>query len=190
MSDKRPDPQRLDLRAFTRDAGSLQGELPLAALQRLAPSLLTPEGDDADPIDPAATRVAWRAAGEQRPVRGGEPELWLHLQAGATVRLECQRCLQPMVQALSVDRHLRFVDGEDQAARLDEDSDDDVLALPPSLDLHALIEDELILALPLVPRHEACSQPLPMSAADAGADEEAPHAFAALARLRPTGSVN
>jgi uncharacterized protein len=184
MSDKRPDPLRLDVRAFTRDAGTLHGELPLASLQRLAPSLL------ADADGGTAAPVAWRADGEQRPVRAGEPERWLHLQASAAVVLECQRCLQPMAQSLQVDRRLRFVEGEDEAARLDEECDDDVLALPPSLDLVALIEDELILALPLVPRHEACPHALPMSSADDGADAEAPHAFAALAQLRRPGPVN
>jgi uncharacterized protein len=184
MSDKRPDPKRLDLRVFSRDAGTLQGEAPLALLQRLAPSLLPPgTGEVASP-------VCWRVDGAMRPVRGGEPELWLHVTARAAVVLECQRCLQPMAQVLQVDRHLRFVDGEDEAARLDENSDDDVLALPPSLDLPALIEDELILALPLVPRHEVCPQPLPMSVADEGAEEETPHAFAALARLRPSGPAS
>jgi len=40
---------------------------------------------------------------------------------------------------------------EQQAERLDEDSDDeDVLALTATLDLQSLIEDELILALPLL----------------------------------------
>jgi uncharacterized protein len=184
MSEKRPDPKRLDLRAFTRDAGTLQGELPLAFFQRLAPSLLS--GGDGEPAAP----VAWRADGRQRPVRGGTPELWLHLQASATVVLECQRCLHPMTLALQVDRQLRFVDGEDEAARLDEESDDDVLALPQAADLLSLIEDELILALPLVPRHDSCPQPLPMVAADEGAEEEAPHAFAALAHLRRPGPVN
>jgi len=184
MSEKRPDPKRLDVHAFTRDAGTLRGELPLSGLLRLAPSLLGEAGDA--PHAP----VSWVVEGRQHPVRGGEPELWLHVKASATVRLECQRCLQPMTQTLHADRRLRFVDGEDEAARLDEDSDDDVLALPASLDVPALIEDELILALPLVPRHEVCPQPLPMSAADEGAEDEAPHAFAALAHLRRPGSVN
>ena len=55
-----------------------------------------------------------------------------------------------------VERRIRFVDGEDAGGALDADSDDDVLALTPALDLHELVEDELLLALPLVPRHEVC----------------------------------
>ena len=94
-----------------------------------------------------------------------------------------------MTVQLDVQPSLRFVHGEAQAEALDEDSDEDVLALTPSLDLLPLIEDELILALPLVPRHEVCPQPLPMSA---GADElasadEAEHAFAGLSSLLRDG---
>ena len=45
---------------------------------------------------------------------------------------------------------------------------------------------ELILALPLVPRHESCPQPLPVPAAEP--EEPAPNPFAALSRLRGTSS--
>ena len=67
-----------------------------------------------------------------------------------------------MVLPLGVDRRLFFVAGEDAAAALDTESDDDVLALEPFLDLRGLVEDELLLALPLVPRHEVCPEPLPI----------------------------
>jgi uncharacterized protein len=51
------------------------------------------------------------------------------------------------------------------------------------LDLHGLVEDELLLALPLVPMHEHCPRQLPMSAGDAEV-APAPKPFAALASLR------
>ena len=83
-----------------------------------------------------------------------------------------------------VDRALRFVDGEAQAEALDADSEDDVLALVPALDLRALVEDELLLAWPIVPRHEHCAAP-----AYRAGDDEAPSAnpFSALASLKPPG---
>ena len=121
---------------------------------------------------------------------GGEAEVWLHLTATTTVVLQCQRCLQGLDELLQVDRHFRFVRGEAEAARLDEESDDDVLELPPRLDLHELVEDELILALPLVPRHPRCPVPLPLPADTDVAEEPAPNPFAALAALRQRGSGN
>jgi uncharacterized protein len=175
MSDRAPDPRALDLMAWCRQAGSLQGQWPLGTLERLAAGLAAV---------PAGAAVAFAAQGRLVPVAGGEPEIWLHLQAHAEVSLQCQRCLQPMVEVLEVDRRIRFVRSEQEAERLDEASEDDVLALPPRLDLRALVEDELILALPLVPRHAQCPQPLPVPQDGALDEASAPHPFAALAGLR------
>ena len=96
--------------------------------------------------------------------------------------------LEPVVVPLRARRSFRFVaGGEDAAAQLDAELDDaldaDVLALPRVLDLHELVEDELLLALPLVPRHEVCPQPL-RAPADAQPLDEPAHPFAALDALR------
>lgn len=175
------DPQRLDVRAFADAGARLEGELAPAALPRLADSVLR--------TDVAPLPVRWSAQGELRPVTGGRPELWLQLRAETTVTQQCQRCLQPMAVPLAVDRRFRFVASEEEAERLDEESEDDVLVESRRFDLPALIEDELILALPLVPRHETCPQPLPAATSDA-AEEVAPNPFAALAALRrPPGGT-
>jgi len=174
------DPRALELLAFCRSGSVLQGEWPQSSMARLSASL-------AD-AGPAPLPVTWSAAGQLRPVVGGEAEVWLHLTASTTVSLQCQRCLQAMTENLQVDRHLRFVRGEAEAARLDEASEDDVLELPARLDLHALTEDELILALPLVPRHERCPAPLPLrDDTEVPEDAPAPKPFAALAALRRRG---
>lgn len=170
------DPRRLDVASFARTAGRLAGDWPLASMPRLLQDTLPPAAQSGS--------VSWSAQGVHKPVSGGEAELRLLLQARATLQMLCQRCLQPMAVALDVSPSLRFVRGEAQAEALDEDSDEDVLALTPALDLQPLVEDELILALPLVPRHERCPQPLPMSA---GEGEAARQPFAALAALRRDG---
>ena len=180
MKERAADPHKLDLRRFARDGTAVEGLWPLDHFKRLAASLMPPLADT--PAPP----VQWRALGQQRPVPGGEPQIWLHLKGNTVARLQCQRCLQPLNQALQVDRHLRFVAGEDEAARLDEESEDDVLALVDRLDMFELLEDELILALPLVPRHDTCPQPLDLAAtiAQPAAEEARPNPFAALAALR------
>ena len=66
-----------------------------------------------------------------------------------------------MAVNLRIDRTFRFARSDDEAAELDEASEDeDFLALGRPLDLPSLVEDELIMALPIVPRHETCPQPL------------------------------
>jgi uncharacterized protein len=105
----------------------------------------------------------------------------LRLHAGTVLNLVCQRCLQPMAVPLELDSKLRFVADEAQAEALDEHSEEDVLALTAALDLHELVEDELILALPLVPRHDHCPNAL-ATAAEPVAEQA--HPFAALAAWR------
>ena len=171
------DPRALDVAALSRNNETLNGTWPLASMQRLAESLAAVPD----------TSVAWSARGEAAAVAASEPELWMTLSAQANVGLLCQRCLQPFVDHLQLERRFRFVRHEDEAARLDEELEDDVLVLQQRLDLHNLLEDELILALPLVPRHAVCPEPLPLPAddeAEAAESDAAPNPFAALAALR------
>ena len=106
------------------------------------------------------------------------------MNARAVVPLQCQRCLQTLAEPLQVERRIRFVRTEEEATRLDEESEDDVLVQPSRLDLQELLEDELILALPLVPRHTVCPQPLAAEAEPAPQEiATAAHPFAALGRV-------
>jgi uncharacterized protein len=82
-----------------------------------------------------------------------------------------------------VSRRFRFVAGEAAAAQLDAESEDDVLALTRDFDLQELVEDELLLALPIVPMHAECPEPLPRSETDHKRDA-VPNPFAVLASLR------
>ena len=177
------DPLHLDVEAFANEAGELEGEWPLSTLERLADAA----HPDAKPGD--ADAAPWRARGESRPMRGGPPQTWLHLDAETRLALVCQRCLGPLVEHIQAQRDFLFAPDEATAAELDADSEDDVLAMTRSLDLRALVEDELLLALPLVPRHEVCPEPLPVPD-DEEVEEERPNPFAALAALKRGGPVN
>jgi uncharacterized protein len=180
---KRPhDALRLDVSAFIADGAPLVGAWPGASLQRLAEL-------QAPPQDIALSDVPWQVRGERLAVTGSEAALWLALQARAPVWLTCQRCLQPFRLTLEIDRRIRFVHGEARAEALDAEIEDDVLALSKALDLRELVEDELLLALPIVPRHGVCPQPLPVPLGEAPAPDDVPvreNPFAALQRLKST----
>ena len=181
MSAAKPfDPLHLDVERFARDGAALEGVWPLASLERLAES-------QAEGAAPAGQALRWRASGQRFERVGAPAEVWLHLDARATVRLVCQRCLQAMEVPLEIDRSFRFVRDENEAAELDAQVEEDILVLSRSLDLRELVEDELLLALPLVPRHEDCRHPAAGLAGVPAADEgpsERPHPFAALAALK------
>lgn len=177
-------PRKLDIRRFIEHGETLSGYCALQDLSRLAASVL-PGSDSAS--------VFWQARGEARPRPGAAPEWWLHLTAHANAVLECQRCLSGVSEVLDVARTLRFVATEAQAEALDAEVEEDVLALRPRLDLLELVEDELLLALPIVPRHSLCPEPLPQPDAalpgnDAGDGQKGEpgkaHPFALLATLK------
>ena len=172
---------RLDVVAFAQAGATLSGADPLRKYERLVRELHAPQPDLA---------VAWRARGGQRKAVNGSLRPSIHLVAGAELPLTCQRCMGEVLTPVAVDRHFIFVDDEDTAAALDDESDDDVLAMAPDFDLHGLIEDELLMALPLVPRHGECPQGVRLSAQSAdfdAAQDEKSSPFAALAALKKGG---
>lgn len=152
--------RRLDVFAFAEAAGQLQGRAGLGDLPRWA-ELRHIEGDDLPEV-----RVDWSASAELRPRRAAAPEVWLHLWAEGRLPMTCQRCLGPVEVPMAVERWFRFVDDEQEAARLDEEAEDDVLVLHQAFDLIALVEDELLLEAPIVPRHDDCPDAPALSAGD------------------------
>lgn len=167
-----------DVRAFAQAAGSRTAQDALQKYERLAQELSAPAPD---------LTVNWSVQGEMRPVPGDAPEIWLHVQANTCLHLTCQRCLAPVEVPLEVDRSFRFVADEETAAALDDESEEDVLALDQEFDLANLIEDELLMEIPLVPRHEVCPVAVKLEVVDPdfeAALADKPKPFAALAQLR------
>ncbi|MDR7094828.1 uncharacterized metal-binding protein YceD (DUF177 family) [Hydrogenophaga laconesensis] len=120
---------------------------------------------------------------------GGPPDVWLQLEADALVSLTCQRCLAPVATPLVVDRWFRFVADEATAEAQDDGCEEDLLALEPRPNLLDVLEDELLMELPLVPMHEVCPASVlaGLSASADGGDQDAPpprNPFAALAKLK------
>ena len=148
------DPQRLDVRAFGRLSGSVNWVTPLPDMPRL-----WAEQDAGDTPEGAVDAVRWTVTGRTQDLRGGAHQTWMHVQAETRLHMICQRCLDPMEQPLEVDRHFRFVSSEQAAETEDDQAEEDLLVASTSFDALTLIEDELILALPLVPRHALCEAP-------------------------------
>jgi uncharacterized protein len=177
-------PERLDVRAFAQAGADLQADDPLTRFERLAAEA---HADDGEPV---LGSVTWQAKGEMRAgASGGAPAVWLHLHADASIPLTCQRCLGPVDTPLKVDRWFRFVSDEATAAAEDDDCEEDLLALEPRPRLHEVLEDELLMELPLVPLHDTCPVPVIMQASDpfVGLEDAAPerkNPFAELAKLK------
>lgn len=168
--------RRLDVQAFAEDAAQLEGQATIGDFARLAAEA---KGVGAD------RPVTWSAEGELLNPRHLQPEVWLHLQASCDLPLTCQRCLEPVEVPLRVERSFRFVADEATAAAQDDEAEEDLLALDRAFDLPALVEDELLMEVPVVPRHEVCPVAVRLSAEDEDFEDEAPvNPFARLKGLK------
>ena len=167
--------KRLDVRAMALAAQTREGQDLLLNYERLAVDLI---GLKPDSI------LNWTAKFSARTGASGKDESWLQLDLATSFPMVCQRCLTAVDFDVLMAREFRFVASEAVAEEEDDDCEEDLLVQSREFDLGALIEDELVMALPLIPRHDTCPVAVPMSAADAGFDDAAsqkPNPFAALA---------
>jgi uncharacterized protein len=155
-------PAVIDGLAFARAAGALKGRLGLESLPRLAQS-----GCMASALEFALT-------GEIN--ERGKPGLRLSVEGSAT--LVCQRCLGNVDLPLRLESRLELAPSEAEILAADDDIERVVAGREMSV--AELVEEEVILALPMVPKHEHC---LAASGAEQGAGPSAFQALAALKKL-------
>lgn len=170
-------PPKLDIRQAADASRQLSGQHVLSDFERLMTETRGLGGDNP---------LTWAAQAERRVDEAGQPQCWLQLTVAVDLPLSCQRCLGIVDVEVRVDRAFRFVATEAEAEQQDDGSDEDLLVMSREFDLAGLIEDEVLLALPLVPRHEVCPVAPALTAVDA--DFEATpvklNPFAALAGLK------
>lgn len=106
-------------------------------------------------VNPEAV-LQFRVCGGQ-DARG---RLQLHCTVSGNVEMQCQRCLKPVSVAVDSDRLLYLAASEADADRLEAalaDEDIEVIVAGHNLDLAGVVEDEVLLNLPIVPMHADCS---------------------------------
>ena len=149
---------------------SLSGRLPVRRFRRLAESLNGTDGEVEVSMD--------FGLDEQ-----GRPRILGSL----FVELEvlCQRCLEAMRLPLRLDLHLGLVNSDTEGADLPEDMDPLIVSATPT-SLADIVEDELILGLPLVPAHspEVCSARTEYATPPQGEEQRPKSPFAALEALK------
>jgi len=168
----------MDVKAFAQSASEIAGHNLLSKYERL---MQETQGLGSDRL------LNWSARGEFRTDEAGAGQVWLHLTVDVSLPLTCQRCLGPVDIAVLVNQSFRFVDSEEAAEAQDEEAEEDVLVLSQDFNLADLIEDEVLMALPVVPRHEECPVDVKLAAVDPGFDaasSEKRNPFAVLAKLQ------
>jgi uncharacterized protein len=137
-------------------------------MQRLLLSLASPDGEIELLLDFYKDEVG-------RPVLRGN--------LTADVQMCCQRCLQNMPLSIDADIHFALQTVRQSEKGMPEDIEV-LIVEDSSMSLYDFVEDEIILALPLVAMHETdeCSVKLDE---DGPVKQEKPNPFAVLAELKP-----
>jgi len=130
----------IDSLEFARQGKRLQGEIAVAGLDSLQEHLHANSGT-----------LQYTLIGKSG--ENGKPRLVLAV-SGELI-LVCQRCLGPMVFPLAIESTLEPVKGGESFLPL-EDEDDliDTIPADAAMDVRALIEEEVVLSLPIAPVHD------------------------------------
>lgn len=139
--------------AIQREA-SFAGTILVERLPRLSAAVAAPSGEL--DVDLAVGREMARPPFLRGAIRG-------------ELQLLCQRCLENFSWPLQAKVDLRLVESEADEAKWLQDYEP-YLIEDDRLPLHAIVEDEVLLALPLAPRCAACALPAESDAEAAGRD--------------------
>jgi DUF177 domain-containing protein len=170
-----PLPSTLDVRKAAVRGVSVSGALKPVDLPRFRPLLAADEG-----FVQAVLTFS----------RDEENRYLIHLALEAEVVVTCQRCLEPVCRSVASDNTLAVVWTDEQAAHLPRHLEPLILE-NEACNLWALVEDELILALPPFSYHDTqeCKKILAGYTA-AGPEHEVapaskPNPFNVLEQLKP-----
>lgn len=131
-------PGRLDAFRIAREHGAVEGSVDPHRLPRVA-----------DQLADGPASLAWRIEGTEDA--SGRPALAIDLEG--TVTLTCQRCLADFAWPIDQRTEVLLAHDERELATLDAQSSVEVTLAEGPVDPLALVEDELVLALPFAPRH-------------------------------------
>jgi uncharacterized protein len=161
MPDRLPDV--IDPLSLAQKRRHLRGEIPLSQLDRVAEALFETQGT-------AKVELQFGKTGRQAGVTGC---------VEADLVLQCQCCLGAMSWPVKSEVNLGIVTSVDEALLLPESMEPLLIEAESEIPLADIVQDELLLAIPTVPRHPNCQVPNPLKA-----KTDKPHPFAGLAELK------
>lgn len=178
LPDLPPLPDRLDASKVFRQNVTLEGSLSLSGLSRLSEYLADGQGTIVVKLTFDKDEAGYRR---------------IHGVVRADVNVECQRCLLPMTLRLEEPVVLALVASEETARQLPKNVDPWLMAPDDeTLVLADIIEDQLILAMPIVSLHSECDADSAVrqkleelqGASDEAPDDPSKNPFAMLASLK------
>ncbi|MEQ1544130.1 MAG: YceD family protein [Methyloglobulus sp.] len=123
---------------------NIEGELPVSSLERVADLLSNDAGN-------ISVKLFFGRKGRLATIDG-------HISA--VLALKCQRCLEPLEWTVSSDINLGVVSSLERANDLPEGFEPLLLIEEGKIPLVNIVEDELLLILPSIPKHQDdCAEP-------------------------------
>lgn len=161
-------PNLIDPVAFAKDERLLQSQVALAELDSRV-------SNHEFLADTSGDCVFSLQGGRDRYRR-----LFLDLSVRANLNLSCQRCLEvlPILFEEKVRIFLYFDENKLDEAMMQDETLEGIMAAE-ELSINTLLEDQIIMGLPLAPKHEECN-----NADLARINQDKPNPFAALASLK------
>ena len=160
-------PEVVDFLKQVERKASFEGTWPVSAFKRLAEAI----GNDRGEV----------SARLQFGTRAGIPCLDGRVQA--ELELRCERCLDPVIQTIASEFRFGLITSEDDAALLPREFEP-LLVTDAEQSLLGLVEDELLLSLPIVARHdEQCSELLQQHKQNDDVQQQTHRPFAGLKDL-------
>jgi uncharacterized protein len=153
---------------------SFQGELPVVAMKRLGEALGGTEGTAHYELDFGRDEFGTS---------------YLDVRVQAPLTLICQRSLEPFVSPVTVDNRLGLIRAERDEAALPPNVEPLLVADDGKLNLLDVIEDELLLALPLIPINPDSALPEEVvgpSPEEISSERRSDNPFAVLRELKKT----
>ncbi|GAB2658322.1 YceD family protein [Arenimonas aestuarii] len=163
-----PLPPVLDAWRMVAAKRLFDGHLPLSGMPRLRPVLADAEGDCRFEVEFGVDAMGMR---------------YVEVRAEAELPLLCQRTLERFLYPVRIDQRLGLITDESQEAALPEGVEPLLLDASGELNPAGLVEDELILAVPVVPIDPASAE-IEANWPDEAEEDEKPNPFAALAALK------
>ncbi|MBD9414564.1 DUF177 domain-containing protein [Pseudomonas sp. PDM16] len=171
-----PIPPHVDPRKLADRGATLEGEMPLASFERLCDPL-------ADNVGKVHAKLVFERD-ERRAVS-------IHSELEVEVKMVCQRCLELVALPIRSECDYAVVKVGADTQSLPKGYDVLEVGEDP-LDLMTLVEDELLLALPIVPVHapDECQQPAGANEPESSRDEVSrSNPFSVLAQLKRDPNV-
>ncbi len=160
-------PESVDFLKQVERNACFEGSWPVSGFTRLAEAVCSNQGE-------VTARLKFGT-------RAGTNCLDGHVQA--ELELRCERCLNPVKQYIESDFRFGLITSEDEADSLPKEFEP-LLAPDYELSLFELVEDEILLSLPIVARHdEECSEILQKHKDDDEVQRDTYKPFAALKDL-------